>query len=196
MGYNSQLLSMKQKFFVVATMLTASFVMISCGVQKSLPNDVKMPIAVNTINSVNLKELNLQHGTDYTILNTVSAEASVFYTSQKKGAHISIEEENGEFKIEWKKDKTDGKLYRSDYEGIARFGFLNNDYGPVLTNELTPEYIARNLAIYRLINLAKVRGADGIVEPVISTSAEDHGSKIVFKSTVSAKLMKLNTDAK
>lgn len=195
MGYNSQRLSMKQKFFIVATMLTASFGMISCGVQK-LPDDVEMPIAVNTINSVGLKELNLQHGTDYTILNTVSADATVIYISHKKGKHISIEEENGEFKIEWKKDKKGGKLYRSDYEGIARFGFLNNDYGRVFTDVVAPEYIVRNLAIYRLINQAKVRGADGVVEPVISTSSEGNGYRIVFKTTASAKLMKLNADAK
>ena len=87
-------------------------------------------------------------------------------------------------------------MYRSDYEGIARFGFLNNDYDHVFTDVVAPEYIVRNLAIYRLINQAKIRGADGVVEPIISTSAEDQGSKIVFKSTVSAKLMKLNTDAK
>ena len=176
-------------------MLTTSFVMISCGTQK-LPDDVEMPIAVNTINSVGLKELNLQHGTDYTIMNTVSADATVIYTTHKKGKQISIEEYDGEFKIEWSKDKDSGKMYRSDYEGIARFGFFGNDYGRVFMDEVAPEYIVRNLAIYRLINQAKVRGADGVIKPIISTSAEDKGNKIVFKTTVSAKLMKLNADAK
>ena len=87
---------MKQKFYILAAMLTTSFVMISCGTQK-LPDDVEMPIAVNTINSVGLKELNLQHGTDYTIMNTVSADATVIYTTHKKGKQISIEEYDGEF---------------------------------------------------------------------------------------------------
>ncbi|MBR4645104.1 MAG: hypothetical protein IKO73_08135 [Bacteroidaceae bacterium] len=185
---------MKQKFFFVAATLAASLGVISCGTQK-LPDDMEMPIAVNTINSVGLKELNLQHGTDYSILNTVSAEAAVFFTSHKKGRHISIEEENGEFEIEWKKENG-SKLYRFDYKGVARFGFLNNDYGRVFTDVVAPEYIVRNLAIYRLINLAKVRGADGVIEPVVSTSAEDKGDKIVFRTTVTAKLMKLNADAK
>lgn len=195
MGYNCQLLSMKQNYFIAAVMLTTSFGMISCGTQK-LPDDMEMPIAINTINSVGLKELNLQHGTDYIIMNTVSADATVIYTIHKKGKQVSIKEENGEFKIEWSKDKNSEKMYRSDYEGTARFGFLNNDYGRVLMDVIAPEYIVRNLAIYRLINQAKVRGADGVIEPIISTSAEDKGNEIVFKTTASAKLMKLNADAK
>ena len=56
--------------------------------------------------------------------------------------------------------------------------------------------MVRNLAIYRIINAAKVRGADGIIEPVISTNVEQRGRDIVLKTTVSAKLIKLKTDAK
>ena len=59
-----------------------------------------------------------------------------------------------------------------------------------------PEYVVRNLAIYRLINASKVRGADGIIEPVISTNVEQRGNDIVFKTTATAKLIKLKTDGK
>lgn len=162
----------------------------------AVPN-IEIPIATNTINSVGLRELNLKHGTDYTVLNTVTAEATVIYTIHKKGKKISIKEENGEFEIVWNYDEKSKKMFREDFEGIARFGFLSNDYDDVSTNKIAPEYTARNLAIYRLINQAKVRGADGVIEPVISTNAESSGRNVViFKTTVSAKLMKLKADAK
>lgn len=176
-------------------MVTSAFVMTSCGSHRATPY-LEVPQAINTINSVGLRELNLTHGADYTIMNTVSAEATVVYSVQKKGKHIIISEDNGEFKIEWKYDEDNGKMYMDDYEGIARFGFLSNDYGRTFTKEIAPEYIVRNLAIYRLINQAKVRGADGVVEPVISTNVESRGKDIIFKTTATAKLMKLSVDAK
>lgn len=175
-------------------MFAAILLMTSCS--KRIIPDIEMPIAINTINSVGLRELNLKHGTDYTILNTVSADATVIYSVQKKGKQITIREENGEFKIVWKRDEESGKMYRDDYEGIARFGFLNDNYYRVSTREIEPANIVSNLARYRLINLAKVRGADGIIEPVVSTNVEDRGNDIVFRTTISAKLMKLTPDSK
>lgn len=188
--------TMKQFFRFCGVMLTVAFMMTSCSTNTIIPDDIEMPIAINTINSVNLRELNLQHGTDYTILNTVSADATVIYSTQKKGKKITIEEENREFKIVWEYNDKTGKMRREDFEGIARFGFLSNDYDRVFTKKIAPEYIVRNLAIYRLINQAKVRGADGVIEPVISTSAEARGNDVIFKTTVTAKLMKLNADSK
>ena len=43
---------------------------------------------------------------------------------------------------------------------------------------------------------AVMRGADGIIEPVVSTNVEDRGNDIVFRTTISAKLMKLTPDSK
>ncbi len=187
---------MKKYFLLSMVMVTSTILLTSCfSFSKAVPN-MEIPIATNTINSVALRELNLKHGTDYTVLNTVTAEATVIYTTYKKGRKISIKEENGEFEIVWNYDEKSGKIFTEDFEGIARFGFLSNDYSRVSTNDIAPEYIVRNLAIYRLINQAKVRGADGVIEPVISTNAEGSGKNIVFKTTVSAKLMKLNTDGK
>lgn len=175
-------------------MIASTMLLSSCFVKTA---DMEMPIAINTVNSVNLRELNLTHGADYTILNSVTAEATVIYTTRQKGKEVLIKEENGEFEILWKYDEKSGKMLRKDFEGIARFGFLSNDYDHIHMNAAAPEYIARNLAVYRLINQAKVRGADGVVEPVISTNAEStEKNVVVFKTTVSAKLMKLNTDAK
>lgn len=154
-----------------------------------------IPKAVNTVNSVGLKELNLKHGSDYTIMNTTTAEATVYY-SESIGK-ISIREENNEFEIIYTEDKKTGKWSISTCKGIARFGFLSNDYGSTsLSDQISPEDIVRKLAIYRLINATKVKGADGVIEPVISTNIEQRGRDIVFKTTASAKLIKLSSDSK
>lgn len=153
-----------------------------------------VPTAVNTVNSVSLRELNLERK-DYKILNTISAEASVIY-SQFGGA-ITIKEVNGDFSVGFKREKVDGKrqwIY-SGCTGVARYGFLSNDYSNVGNiNDIHPETIARNLAVYRLINACKIAGGDGVIEPVISTNIGQEGRNIVFKTTVSAKVIKINTD--
>ena len=185
-----------KKLIIAAMTIACTLMMTSCGLRRHVTPYVMMPEAINTINSVRLDELNLKHGTDYTIVNTVTADATIIYSTQRKGKQVTISEENGEFKIVFKVDEETGKYYRDDFEGIARFGFLTNDYGDTYTDVIAPHYMVRNLAIYRIINAAKVRGADGIIEPVISTNVEQRGRDIVLKTTVSAKLIKLKTDAK
>ncbi len=187
---------MKQKLFLFATLVCVVFTMTSCFTQKKVPQSLVVPKAINTINSVGLSELNLKHGTDYTIVNTVTADATIHYSEQRKGQQITLKEENGEFRLVYRFDSELRHWYLIDFDGIARFGFLNNDYGQVSLREAYPEDVVRNLAIYRLINASKVRGADGVIEPVVSTNVEQRGKEIVFKTTVSAKLVKLKTDAK
>ena len=185
---------MKQKFLIFATLLVALITITSCHTQQVVRK--RIPVAVNTVNSVRLDELNLKHGTDYTIVNTITAEATVIYSENRKGEKITLREENGEFKITYEYNSEKDDWYCTDFEGVARFGFLtNDDYNQDYSLD-EPEYVVRNVAIYRLINASKVRGADGVIEPVISTNVEQQGKEIVFKTTVSAKLIKLKTDAK
>lgn len=153
-----------------------------------------IPQATNTINSVTLKELNLERK-DYIILNTVSAEATI--TAHFLDDEVIVEDPSGEFSLSWKKD--DGVWSSDNIKGIVRLGYLSNDY----ENELFeigpyPHWIVRRLAIYRLINAAKIAGGDGVIEPVISTNVEQGKSRndIVYKTTVSAKLVKIKPDGK
>lgn len=183
----------KKKFAIAAIVVSSIVLLTSCS---STTPYMVIPQAVNTINSVGLDELNLKHNTDYTILNTATAEAAVIFTVNRKGVRITIREENNEFEIVYLYDAKNGKWYIYNYEGIARFGFLTNDYGRTSFDRISPEDIVRNLAIYRLINASKVRGADGVIEPVISTNVEQRGNDIVFRTTASAKLIKLNVDSK
>lgn len=185
---------MKQKFFIFATILVAMTMITSCRTQTVIRK--RVPVAVNTINSVRLDELNLKHGTDYTIVNTITAEATVIYSTHRKGEKFTLKEENGEFRITYEYNSEKDDFICTDFDGVARFGFLTtDDYNQDYSLD-KPEYVTRNIAIYRLINASKVRGADGIIEPVISTNVEQRGKEIVFKTTAMGKLIKLKTDAK
>ena len=169
---------------------------ILCAILLSSCKLAIIPTAINTVNSVTLEELNLERK-DYKILNTISADASITY--RQIGANkIIIEDPNGEFKLKFKRTYSLLKGYSwqfNKFEGIARYGFLTNDYkNQNLSFLIEPESIARNLAIYRLINACKVAGGDGVIEPIVSTNVGQEGNKIIFKTTVSAKIIKLNTD--
>ena len=185
---------MCKKLFLTVSLVACMCLMTSCGGPSKMVQRI-VPTAVNTVNSVGLNELNLQHGTDYRIVNTVTADATVFYSTKKKGQVVILEEENGECWLEYKFDSEQEKWGLIDFEGVARFGFLSNDEGKISNLRENPESMARYIAIYRLINESKVRGADGIIEPIISTNVGERDGKIAFRTTVSAKLMKLNVDS-
>lgn len=177
-------------FFAVAIVAVA---MSSC-------RTIAIPKAVNTVHPVGWEELNLTRK-DYIILNTVSAEASVSWVETSK--RLKISDENGEFVVTFKKQKIktpfgkDLAFKLDDVKGIIRIGLLKNDYD---LNDLDlhsdPFWFSRNMATYRLINAAKMAGADGIIEPIVSTNIEQIGRKVVFKTTVSGKLIKLKPDEK
>ena len=160
-----------------------------------------VPKAISTVNSVSLDEMNLDRK-DYNVLKTISAEASVTY-KQNGSNKITVQESGGEFKFIYKwHGGFGGKGFWSldSFSGVARLGFLDNDYikyDTYVTNEIKPEFMARSIAAYRLINACKIAGGDGVIEPICSMSIEQTGGRtILYKATVSAKIIKLKTDGK
>ena len=172
---------MKKVFFAISLML----ILASCASTR----DLVIPKAVNTINSVSLNELNLERD-DYKILNTVVATAEIAYTESRAGEYV-IRGENNEFMLQYVYNKKTGWSCR--YSGIVKLGYLDNDYD-INTGIIHPEDVARRLAIYRLINLVSMEGGDGVIEPVISTNIAQQGNNIIYKNTVKAKVVKLNTN--
>lgn len=170
--------------------LSALLVMTSCSTQI-------IPRAVNTVNSVSISELNLERK-DYQILKKVSAEATIVYEASLDGKQYTIKCPDENFALKFMKQKSKkGGGWTCDYKGIVKLGYLANDY-KYEDSALSPEEVARRLAIYRLINQAKLAGADGVIEPIISTNI-DNGDKnlsreVVFKTSISAKLFKLRTN--
>ncbi len=157
-----------------------------------------VPQARSTVNSVRFSELNLERD-DYEIMNTVTAEASITYT-EKLGGGFEIAAQSGDFVLNFNgqtvKDYSGSKstsLVLQSVEGVLRLGYLTNDDTNGDVTYLTqPEDLCRRLAIYRLINMSKEQGADGVIEPIISTNVEQVSKhSISFTTTVSAKLVKI-----
>lgn len=160
-----------------------------------------IPKAINTVNAVSLDEMNLDRK-DYSVLKTISAEAVVTYKQNGK-RKITVQEAGGDFKFIYKfHGSFGGKGYWSldAFSGVARLGYLDNDYlqyDTYVSDKIAPEFMARCVANYRLINACKVAGGDGVIEPIISTNVEQTGGRtITYKTTVSAKIIKLHTDSK
>lgn len=174
---------MNMKRILILLLCAGSFA--SCGTKR-----VILPRAVNTIDTAPLEALNLTRG-DYEILNTITADASIIFQELKDGG-MKIADANNEFSMSVFKRKF-GVAYECD--GSLKLGYLQSDYFGDNSDLLQPEVIARRLAIYRAINLAKEYGADALVEPTIATNVEQVGKKqVLYKTTVTAKIIKLKTD--
>lgn len=172
-----------KKGFKVILVVFAAVLLTSCGV-----TSVIVPKAINTVNTVTFADLNLERN-DYEILSTVSASAVVeaVYTSNS----MKVSDPDGEFSLNYMYGKSGWVCH---HKGVARLGYLSSDYSYDPSEVMSPEDVARRLAMYRIINIANQNGADGIVEPTVSTNVEQQGKTIVLKSTVVAKIIKLKTD--
>lgn len=181
---------MKKILFAVAAMLLMS----SCATKYSI-----IPKAVNTISTVSYSDLDLKRA-DYEIIKTITATATINYSVSNNGQLVDIDGVDDNFALRYiykgglKNAKSD---WMCKYAGVLKLGFLSNDYAEDYdpATMCSPEKLARHLAIYRAINAAKHEGGDGLIEPVISTNVEQAGRILIYKSTVTAKVIKLKTDS-
>lgn len=176
----------KRTLFVC--LATASLLgLASCGSSRSF-----VPQATNMIKTVTLDEMNLT-GKDYEVTNRIEASATIKVTLS--GSNYSVEDPEGTFRLDFSKDKKSGEMILSKFRGVVRVGYLSRKLESFSLN--APDEIAHRMAIYRIINLVKEQGGDGIIEPVISTTAEEipgglfGSSSIVYNCTVSGKVFRL-----
>lgn len=154
-----------------------------------------LPQVSNMVKAVTFEELNLT-GKDYEILDRVEATARVNVTITS--STYIVDDPDGLFHLEYIKDAT-GKLVLNDFDGIVRVGYLTREYSS--DSQSYPEDIARKMAIYRLINLVRQQGGDGVIEPVISTDFEgmtqegwnNSITKLTYVATVSGKVVRLKS---
>lgn len=160
------------------------------------------PKAVNTISSISFFDLRLERD-EYEIMNTITAEATVEYEYTRKSIEISGRDPsnpNSLFSLKYKKDPKTNRYDLESFMGVMRFGYLDNDEINDGNIVYYPDIVARRLAIYRIINLAKEMGADGIIEPLISTNYEQtkpffsFNGKIVYKTTITGKPIRIKTN--
>lgn len=175
---------MKKRLHFICAIAVVATMMFSCS--KSI-----IPTAKSTMNSISLEELNLTRS-DYELIGNIEASATIEATVF--GKSYTLKDPEGDFSIKIKKD---GKIFGGvavteikSSSGVLRLGYLANDYSDYQRND--PEDIARKIAKYRLIALAKEKGADGVIEPVVSMNLEQTGwNKYTYYCTVSAKAIKL-----
>ena len=180
---------MYKKLSIIAFVVFCAIAMTSCRSALSV-----IPQATNTIATISFGDLNLERK-DYIVLNTISAEATI--KAHFEDDEIKVDDPDGEFSFLWEKDGKTGVWAPEEIKGIVRLGYLSNDYTEQLMEiPPYPHWIVRRIAIYRLINAAKMAGADGVIEPTISTNIEQGrtDNDVVLKTTVSGKLIKIKSD--
>lgn len=147
-----------------------------------------IPQAVNSIKAVSFEELNLTNK-DYDVLARVEASARI--EVEFDNSSWTAKDPDGTFELKVTKDPNTGTSTVT-IKGVVRAGYLFSQNGYNLDHE-QPGDLALRMAIYRLINIVKEQGGDGIIEPVVSTGVEEtkRGSVITYITTVSGKPVRL-----
>ncbi len=171
------------KKFIFISVIAAIYLSSCASSQKTI-----VPRASNSINTASLDVLNLERK-DYEILNTVTAEASVVFRQHSNGYELTIPDDDFSYKCSIGKG---GLNYK--YTGIFKAGNLSGTAYPS-TTLINAETASKELALYRIINISKQEGADAVIAPTITMNIEQISKKeIVYKTTVTAKLVKLKTN--
>lgn len=178
---------------IIGLFVAALAVMTSCSSVRIVPQ------AKSTVNAVSLSDLRLSNA-DYSVLNTISADATISVTYHSDNS-IEVRDVDNTFfyKLRPIGKKGSGGYMLDNTSGVIRVGFLSNDSGSI---DLTcPEDVARGVSLYRIIGMSQQMGADGLIEPVISTNIEGTSGlggrmTVIFKTTVSAKPVKLKVTGK
>ncbi|MDE6278719.1 MAG: hypothetical protein K2M05_01965 [Paramuribaculum sp.] len=169
-----------------AVTLMIMFGVTSCGTGR---NYLIIPHSVSSASAVTVDNLNLSKG-DYEVLNSITETASVL--CEYKGNQIKISGDSGAFAYIFTLSKFGWVL--SNFTGAASLGYFTSDLMNQNTSIPDAEEFARRVAMARIINAAKDYKADGVVEPIVTSRANNVGkNKIEYVSTVSAKLISINT---
>lgn len=186
-GINSHL-SVPMKFLnLIAGIAILLLGLTSCG---GGPKNIVIPRAMSTADAVTLSALNLTQS-DYNILNTVTETASV--ECDYRGSSMVIRDTNGEFEYRFICN-SDGIWTLKSFNGVAVMGYFAADFENPEFATPNPGEFSRRVAMGRIIRALQDYNADAVVEPVTSSSVAQSGrNKIVYTTTVSAKLVKLRT---
>lgn len=158
----------------------------SCGIGR---NYLVIPHSVSSASAVTVDDLNLSKGS-YDILKSITETASI--TCEYSGSKIKITGNDDNFSYTFSLSKMGWVL--SSFKGAASLGYFTSDLINTPNEVPDAEEFARRVAMARIIRAAKDYQADGVVEPVVISSANNVGkNKIEYMSTVSAKLISIKT---
>lgn len=178
----------KTKLFSAALVVVATLSLSSCNGVRNLV----VPHAVSSADAIPAAALNLAKG-DYDIMASVTETASV--TATYSGTSLTVKSGDGDFAYYFIYDKKTGWSLRK-FSGTATFGYLQSE---ATSPEEMPEAeeFARRVAIARLIETVKDYGADGVLEPIVTTRASNAGHNTVeYQASVTAKIVKIHPTTK
>ena len=177
-------MDIKRHFYLLG-IISLLLVSASCGGPRALV----VPHAISTANSIPMGALNLNKG-DYEILNTVTQTASI--SVKYKRNSITIKSLEGDFAYWFKYDLKNGWFLKK-FNGTATFGYLMNE--PESNGLLLDAAeFSRRVAISKLIDVVKDYGAEGALEPIVTTRVTNSGNNTVeYHTTASAKIVKIHS---
>lgn len=178
---------LKKVFLFASATIISICGLASCGTGR---NYLVIPHSVSSASAVTVENLNLTKG-GYDVLKSITETASVI--CEYKGDQIKIYADNHDFAYTFTKSK-DGNWTLSSFSGAAELGYFSSDLTNTQTQIPDAEEFARRVAMSRIIRATKDYKADGVVEPVVISTAKNIGkNKIEYSSTVSAKLISIKT---
>ena len=127
---------------------------------------------------------------DYEILDTVTSEATVVYTSRKG----LIQVKSDEFLNLCKVTKMGPRFLEQKSKGTLKYGYIA-DLNLSSPNPCDGKLMAGYLAAHKLITRVKSSNGDTIVAPTIDYSEEEVKGGIAYRATVSAKLVKIKNES-
>lgn len=161
------------------------FGLASCGTTR---NYLVIPHSVSSASAVTVDDLNLSKG-DYDVLKSITESASVI--CEYNGSSIKISSDD-EFSYTFTLSSSGWSLSR--FQGAASLGYFTSDLENHPSEIPNGEEFARRVAMSRIIRAAKDYQADGVIEPVVISIANDIGrNKVEYISTVSAKLISIKS---
>ncbi len=160
--------------------------LVSCGVGR---NYLVIPHSVSSASAVTVDDLNLSKGS-YDILKSITETASIL--CEYSGNKIVISGNDDNFSYTFTLSKNGWIL--SSFKGAASLGYFTTDLINDRNEIPDAEEFARRVAMARIIRATKDYKADGVVEPVVISTANNVGkNKIEYTSTVSAKLISIKS---
>ena len=179
-------MNLKKCLPLVTLCIAAGLTLSSCGGAKSLV----VPHAVSTVESIPFGQLNLKRD-QFNIINTIQETASV--QVKYSGSQIIINDNDGSFRYQFSLDPKNG-WQLDKFSGVATLGYFESEYNKSDNKVPDGGEFARRVAISRIITAARDYNADGVIEPITTTTIDGTGSTITYTTTVKAKLIKIKAD--
>ncbi len=170
----------------------ASLVLLLASIPFIYTRAEEPPMATNSMRALDLSALKLSPA-DFTIMPqiTVTSLVSVEWSRRGDEKTIRSEDSSENFMLAFELNKKEDKWELKEFDGVLTFGYLGNDTELSIPHQTVR--IADRVGLYRLISKAQELGADAIIDPIISTNMARNGSKLYFKTTVTARPLTLKS---